>query len=85
MKLTRAGNTFTAYTAPDGVTWTQLGSPTSITMGANAYIGLAYTSHNAAQIGTATIDNISLTAPNNPAPPVIASGINHSRQRWETP
>jgi hypothetical protein len=45
-KLTRVGNTFTGYSSPDGVTWTQVGSPVTITMNHQIYVGLAVTSDN---------------------------------------
>ena len=59
VKLTRAGNTFTGYSSPNGVTWTLVGSDT-ISMAANVYVGLALTSHNNAALCTATLDNVSL-------------------------
>jgi hypothetical protein len=45
-KLTRVGNTFTGYTAPDGVTWTEVGDPVTITMNNQIYVGVAVTSDN---------------------------------------
>ncbi|HCO92588.1 MAG TPA: hypothetical protein DIU00_01335, partial [Phycisphaerales bacterium] len=41
-----AGN-FRAYSSANGYTWQMLGSPELIQMGANVYIGLAVTSHDA--------------------------------------
>jgi regulation of enolase protein 1 (concanavalin A-like superfamily) len=60
MKLTRVGNTFTAYVSADGVTWTQVVSK-SVTMNTNATAGLFECSHNASALGTATFDNVSFT------------------------
>jgi fibronectin type 3 domain-containing protein len=45
VKLTRFGNTFTAYQSADGSNWSQVGSPQTINMSTTAYIGLAVTSH----------------------------------------
>src|SRR5205807_5559710 len=45
LKLTRAGNTFTAYKSADGSNWTQVGT-TTITMASGATVGLFVTSHN---------------------------------------
>jgi len=45
LRLTRTGNTFSAYTSADGQSW-QFMTSTTVTMGASAYIGLAVTSHN---------------------------------------
>jgi len=59
MRITRVGNTFTAYRSPDNVTWTQLGTPQTIAMGNSVYIGLAQTSSTTA-LGTSTFSNVSV-------------------------
>jgi regulation of enolase protein 1 (concanavalin A-like superfamily) len=61
LKLTRSGNTFTAYSSSDGVSWTTLGSD-AIAMNATIYVGLAVCSHDNAQLNTATFANVSVTA-----------------------
>jgi hypothetical protein len=43
-KMTRLNNTFTGYSSPDGVTWTQVGFPTLIPMNNTICVGLAVTS-----------------------------------------
>jgi len=58
VRVTRVGDVFTAYSSPDGSTWTTLGSQT-ITMASNVYIGLAVTSHNTSALCPAVIDNLS--------------------------
>jgi RHS repeat-associated protein len=58
--LIRSGNTFKAYTAPDGVNWTQLGTTQTIAMATNVYVGLAVTSTNSAALTTATFDNVAI-------------------------
>jgi glucose/arabinose dehydrogenase/regulation of enolase protein 1 (concanavalin A-like superfamily) len=60
MKLTRVGNTFTAYLSSDGNTWTLILSKT-LTMNTNITAGLFVCSHNTSAIGTATFDNVSFT------------------------
>lgn len=40
LKLTRSGNTFTAYISSDGVSWTQVHTPQTIAMPANVHVGL---------------------------------------------
>ncbi len=59
LRLTRSGNLFTAYVSPDGTTWTQFGS-TTVTMGADVYIGIPVTARNAAALGTGTVENITV-------------------------
>jgi regulation of enolase protein 1 (concanavalin A-like superfamily) len=58
-KLTRSGNTFTAYESADGTHWTQVGSDT-IAMAANVSVGLAVTSHSTSASATCTFDHVSI-------------------------
>ncbi len=68
VRLTRTNNTFTAYYSADGNTWTQIGSPTNISM-ASAYVGLVVCSHNNSELCTSVIDNVSASfLPVNTAP-----------------
>jgi len=55
-----AGN-FTAYSSADGSTWQMLGFSEPIQMGANVYIGLVVTSHDAAQTCQAVFSNVTTT------------------------
>jgi len=57
VKLERLGSTINAYSSPDGVTWTLVGSDT-IAMGANVFVGLAVSSHTTATAAQATFDNV---------------------------
>ena len=61
IRLMRSGNLFTAYTSSDGVTWVQVGTPITISMSANVFVGLAVTSHNNAASCTSTFSNVSVT------------------------
>jgi RHS repeat-associated protein len=70
--LVRSGTTFTAYEAPDGVNWLQIGSSETITMAQDVYIGLAVSSYSNSSISTATFDNVSINTAAAPAP-VITS------------
>ena len=72
VKLVRSGSTFTGYTAPDGVNWTQVGTTQTISMAQNVYIGLAVSSDTTSSLSATTIDNVSITTPTIPAP-VITS------------
>jgi len=58
-KVTRQGNNFSGYKSVDGVNWTQMGSPVSISMASTIYVGLVATSLSASTLGTVTFDNVS--------------------------
>jgi regulation of enolase protein 1 (concanavalin A-like superfamily) len=60
LKLERTGTTVTASISGDGSNWTTVGT-TSLSIGADALVGLAVTSHNPSIINTATFDNVSVT------------------------
>ena len=62
LRLTRQGDVFTAYTSPDGVTFTQLGNPRTISMAADVLVGLAVTAHSDGTLSTATFDNVSVVS-----------------------
>ncbi len=62
VKLTRSGDTFTAYQSSDGSNWGVVGSET-IAMARTVYVGLAVTSHSAEMLSTATFTNIVVTVP----------------------
>jgi len=62
LRLTRRGDVFTAYTSPDGITFTQLGAPRTISMAADVLVGLAVTAHNDATLSTALFDNVSVVS-----------------------
>ena len=62
LKLTRSGNTITAYSSADGTTWTQVGT-TTISMTNPVTIGLFTCAHNSGALTTATFDNVSVTSP----------------------
>jgi len=63
MRLVRRGNTFTAYSSKDGVTWDLMGSRT-IEMNEKVYVGFAADSNDVAnelqQINTARFSNITV-------------------------
>jgi hypothetical protein len=59
VKIVRSGTTFTAYSSADGASWSLVGSDT-IAMATSAYVGLALTSHNDAQLCTAVMDNVAV-------------------------
>jgi RHS repeat-associated protein len=66
LELVRAGNTFTAFSSPDGVNWTQMGTSTTVTMAETVYIGLVVSGFGTLE--PATFDNVSINSSANPAP-----------------
>ncbi len=61
LEVTRSGSTFTASTSPDGFNWTVIpGSTFTMSLPAVLLGGLAVTSHNAGQLGTATMDSVTV-------------------------
>jgi hypothetical protein len=61
LKITRSGNTFTAYTSADGVTWTLIpGSAINLSMPAGLLAGLAVTSHNNGTLGTVVMNAVAV-------------------------
>jgi hypothetical protein len=65
VKIVRSGATFSGFVSADGVSWTPVGSDT-ISMTANAYIGLPVTSHNNTVSCTVTFDNVAAAASASP-------------------
>jgi len=59
VKLVRQGDTFTGYVLLDGQ-WQQEGDAATVVMTDPVYIGLAVTSHEAAEMCTCTFDNVSI-------------------------
>ena len=72
VELVRNGNSFSAYTAPDGINWTQLGTTQTITMAQNVYIGLAASNQSNSSLATATLDNVSVTTSAAVAPTITS-------------
>jgi hypothetical protein len=61
VRIDRSGDTLTGFISADGQNWTQNGDPRSIPMTDPVLIGLALTSHNAAQATSAQFSNVSFT------------------------
>ncbi len=57
--LERAGSRVTAYTSPDGSTWTAIGSE-SIELGADVYVGIAVSSDGAGESAVAQLSQVSV-------------------------
>jgi len=63
VRITRSSNSFTGYRSADGVTWTQVGSTTTLAMGSTVYVGLAVSSHSSGNLCTSVFSNVSVTTP----------------------
>jgi len=64
LRIVRSANTFSAYTSPDGVTWTFIaGSSQTIALPTTVLAGMAVTSHNTSALGSATFDTVGITTP----------------------
>ncbi|MBN1844723.1 MAG: DUF1349 domain-containing protein, partial [Sedimentisphaerales bacterium] len=72
VRITRVGNTFAGYYSQDGATWTQQGTARTIAMATSAYIGLAVSSHDGANMTEVKFDHITVTGTGNRAPRVDA-------------
>ena len=85
VRLTRSGSSFTAYRSSDGVTWTQVGSTITLSMGSTVYVGLAVTSHSSGNLCTSIFSNVSVTTPDTTPPTVTinqAAGSSRSDKRF---
>jgi beta-glucanase (GH16 family) len=61
IELIRTGNSFSAFYSTNDVTWTQLGSAESVTIGSAALVGAAVTAgENGGQLNVATFDLLSV-------------------------
>jgi PKD domain len=77
LKLTRSGSTFVGSMSADGVTWRTMGSVT-VSMAANAVVGLVVTSHDATVLNTSTFDHVSVSAPSAAVAPAAPASPNPS-------
>jgi hypothetical protein len=60
VKLTRTGTTISAFTSPDGASWTLVGTDT-LAMASTIYVGLAVGSHVAGTTATSTFTSVAVT------------------------
>lgn len=73
LKLSRSGNTVSSYSSVDGVNWVQVGTDQTITMAQNVYVGLIVSTAGGSTLGTATFDNVSISASSSSSGPLISS------------
>ncbi|MBV8446076.1 MAG: hypothetical protein JOZ92_09190 [Candidatus Dormibacteraeota bacterium] len=75
LQVTRAGNTFTAYTSADGATWTLIpGSTATLNLPSSLLEGLAVTSHNTGTLSPVTFNDVTLGGSTGPPPPTCPTG-----------
>jgi hypothetical protein len=61
LRVTRAGDTYTAYTSTDGTTWTLIaGSTYTMALGSTLLAGVAVTSHNTSAYSTVVASNVTV-------------------------
>ena len=61
LKLTRAGNIITAYTSSDGVNWSAIGNPLSVSLNSAVYAGLFVSAWTEGDLVSGTFDNVRVT------------------------
>lgn len=59
IRIYNKGNKYVSYISANGDDWTATDSVT-LALGANAYVGIAYTTHNNSVLDTAVVDNVTL-------------------------
>ena len=83
LRLTRVGDSFSAYYSADGVTWSLRGAAQNITaMGASPLVGLAITSAVQATASTAVFDTANFYLPTNIGPNVNAGAALAGSGPW---
>jgi len=97
LMVARSGNTYSAYTSSDGITWTLVAgsSVTLSSMSGSIMAGLAVTSHNGGLMGSATFNTVTFSNTAPPPPgcvtgwtcqdigsPLIAGGQSNSSGTW---
>jgi hypothetical protein len=63
LKLTRAGDSFTAYVSTDGVTWTMVGQPQTVVLPATLQVGVVTLRHGGMGAAQAVFTNVSVIGP----------------------
>jgi beta-glucanase (GH16 family) len=61
LRLTRRGNAFTPYWSADGVSWTRVDVPRTITLNTDLRAGLVFASGDETRLGEAAFDQVTLT------------------------
>ncbi len=59
VRMINSGNKYVSYISSDGANWSPLDSAT-LALGANPYVGFAYSTHDNTVLDTAVVDNVTL-------------------------
>jgi hypothetical protein len=78
LRVTRAGNSFSAYHSSNGTSWTQIGTTQTITMGSSLTVGLGVTSHVSGTLATGAFDFVEVA----PATDSAVYNFEASLQSW---
>ena len=79
VKLARSANTFSAFSSSDGISWTPIGTTQTIPSTQTVYAGILSTTGSGTALGTATIDNVSITLGSSlPNPFAVSIGCRNS-------
>ena len=60
LRLQKVGDNISSFKSTNGVTWTQIGTTTTLTLPSTFYVGLATTSHNNDMLAAARYSNVSV-------------------------
>jgi alpha-L-fucosidase len=85
VRLTRVGDSFTAYRSADGTAWTQVGSPVTIAMTPAVLVGLAVNSHLDGTLCQAWFDNVSWTPAVSESPVAFDYGVTNNQLNLSWP
>jgi regulation of enolase protein 1 (concanavalin A-like superfamily) len=67
VKVQRVGSVFSAFSSPDGSTWTQVGTNQTLPFGQDLFAGLAVSARSDGSLATATFDNVTITGVASPS------------------
>jgi regulation of enolase protein 1 (concanavalin A-like superfamily) len=84
LQLARSGNTFTALTSADGISWSTLGSPITLAMTNPAYIGIAAVSASTRYVTYGSASNLAFTGDLS-SPPASYNGLTAPSNLTATP
>ena len=67
VKVQRVGSLFSAFSSPDGSTWSQVGTNQTLPFGQDLLAGLAVSARSDGTLATATFDNVTITGVASPS------------------